>query len=194
MSLSPAAVYALARGAGFDPAQASVMVAIAGAESGWNPEAIGDVNLESTTWGPSVGLWQIRSLHAQTGTGGPRDASRLKDPAFNAAAARSIFRDQGLSAWSTYSSGAYRRYLGATSAAAAVDPGGTVKAGGSSSGSGASVASSVAGSLAGGGWDEVKPVLFTLLFAGAGATLVLVGLGVSVLPSAGKLAGITPSS
>lgn len=112
MSLAPSQVYQLARGAGFDPATAAVMVAIAGAESGWNPAALGDVSREDATWGPSVGLWQVRSERAQYGTGGPRDASRLTDPAFNAAAAYTIYRGQGLRAWSTYNSGAYRSYLG----------------------------------------------------------------------------------
>jgi murein DD-endopeptidase MepM/ murein hydrolase activator NlpD len=117
VSLSPSAVYALARSAGFDPSTAAVMVAIAGAESGWNPVAVGDAGLADDTWGPSIGLWQIRSLRAQTGTGRERDASRLTDPAFNARAAFTIYKQQGLRAWSTYSNGRFRNYLGQATAA-----------------------------------------------------------------------------
>ena len=60
-------------------------VAIAMAESrGGDPDAVGDVNLQDGMWGPSIGLWQIRSLKAESGKGTTRDATRLKDPAFNA--------------------------------------------------------------------------------------------------------------
>lgn len=111
MALTPAAVYKLARAAGFDPATAVIMTAIAGGESGWNPDAVGDVGLQDATWGPSVGLWQIRSIKAQNGSGGVRDASRLKDPAFNARSAYAIYQSQGLRAWSVYTNGAYRRFL-----------------------------------------------------------------------------------
>lgn len=115
-TLTPGQVYTLARDAGFDPATATLMTAIAAGESGLRTDAEGDKGLTDSTWGPSIGLWQIRSIKAQTGTGGPRDASRLKDPAFNAASARSIYKGQGLGAWSVYTSGAYRSHLGAATA------------------------------------------------------------------------------
>src|SRR5689334_2109080 len=115
MGLAPSSVYQLARAAGFTPAQAVTMTAIAGAESGWNPNAVGDTGLADATWGPSIGLWQVRSLNAQAGTGGPRDATRLKDPAFNAYAARQVYTEQGFGAWSTFTNGRFRNYLGASS-------------------------------------------------------------------------------
>lgn len=116
-TLTAAQVYGLARGAGWDPAGAVLMVAIGFAESGLRTDARGDVGIQTSTWGPSIGIWQIRSLKADTGTGRPRDASRLTDPHFNASAARSIFKSQGLTAWSTYSNGAYRQFLGRAASA-----------------------------------------------------------------------------
>jgi hypothetical protein len=65
-------------------------VAIALAESGGNENAVGDVGLQNAQWGPSLGLWQIRSLKAESGKGTVRDATRLKDPAFNAKSMFSI--------------------------------------------------------------------------------------------------------
>ena len=57
---------------------ATVATAIARAESGLNPNAVGDEDKVDVRWGPSIGLWQIRSLHSHTSTGKPRDASRLR--------------------------------------------------------------------------------------------------------------------
>lgn len=65
-------------------------VAIAMGESLGNTDAVGDVSLQDGKWGPSIGLWQIRSLKAESGKGTERDATRLKDPANNARAMYSI--------------------------------------------------------------------------------------------------------
>lgn len=114
-----AQAYAYARAAGFDPAAATIMAAIDMAESGLNPAAVGDVGLENSTWGPSVGLGQIRSLKAQTGTGKTRDVTTLKDPAANMAAAYEISHGgKDFTPWTTYTSGKYRSFLGQASAAA----------------------------------------------------------------------------
>ncbi len=90
----------------------TIAVAIAGAESTWNPDAMGDTTITDATWGPSVGLWQIRSLNAERGTGGTRDADRLRDPAFNAA---SMVTVSGGGAnwrpWTVWLTGAYRQHL-----------------------------------------------------------------------------------
>lgn len=128
--LSYARVYDLAY-QGLTRDQAIIATAIAFAESGGNSAAIGDVALENATWGPSVGLWQIRSLKAQKGTGGTRDATRLKDPGFNAQAMIAISNwGRDWAPWSTYKNGAYKAHLAAARRAAADrDPSGTLGGG-----------------------------------------------------------------
>lgn len=102
----------LAKGAGIPARQIATAVAIAAAESNLNPAARGDVGIQTRVWGPSIGLWQIRSLKADTGTGRTRDARRLTDPAFNARAmARISNYGSDWSPWSTYKNGAYKREL-----------------------------------------------------------------------------------
>jgi len=112
-TLTGAQVYKLATDAGLSPAAAAIATAIAKAESGWRTDAMGDTTLTTSTWGPSVGLWQVRSLKAETGTGRTRDASRLTDPAFNARSMVAISGGgQNWKPWSVFTSGAYRKYLG----------------------------------------------------------------------------------
>jgi hypothetical protein len=78
-------------------------IAIALAESSGNPNATGDVALQNATWGPSLGLWQIRSVKAETGKGTVRDANQLKNPAFNAKSMYSISGGgKNWSPWSTW--------------------------------------------------------------------------------------------
>lgn len=110
--LSPAQIAHVAITAGgFRGEDAALMVAIAMGESGGNTDATGDVTLQNATFGPSFGLWQVRSIKAQTGTGQERDASRLKDPFFNARSAASIRKSQGLNAWTVFSKGIYKKFL-----------------------------------------------------------------------------------
>lgn len=111
-TLTPQQLYALARGAGLDPGQAIIAAAVALAESGGDPAAVGDEGIQTGTWGPSVGLWQVRSLKADYGTGRARDAARLADPALNAASMAEI-SGQGASwrPWSAYTSGRYRQFI-----------------------------------------------------------------------------------
>lgn len=68
-------------------------IAIAKLESSFNTEAVGDTGLQTDVWGPSIGLWQIRSLKAESGKGTVRDATRLKDPTFNAQSMASISKN-----------------------------------------------------------------------------------------------------
>lgn len=49
--------------AGFRGDALVTAVAVAGAESGYNQGAVGDVGLQSDKWGPSVGMWQVRTLN-----------------------------------------------------------------------------------------------------------------------------------
>lgn len=83
--------------AGGPPSLAATMAAIAEAESGGR----------SNAYNPSgaSGLWQI------LGAVHPADQAHLFDPYVNAREAVAKYRTQGLSAWVTYTSGAYRQYL-----------------------------------------------------------------------------------
>jgi soluble lytic murein transglycosylase-like protein len=89
----------LAASVGFpDP---DLAAAVAMAESGGNPNAIGDVTL-----GRSVGLWQINlAAHPQY------DEASLLDPTTNASAAFEISRGgTNWGPWTTYRTGAYEQY------------------------------------------------------------------------------------
>jgi hypothetical protein len=89
--------------AGGSPKLARIMAAIALAESSGQ---IGATN-KNTDGSTDRGLWQINSVHAQY------DAQRLlTDPLYNAQAAVAIERSSGLTAWTTYTSGAYKQFLG----------------------------------------------------------------------------------
>lgn len=109
-------------GAGFVRTdQLVTALAIARGESGWRSDAVGDVGLQTSKWGPSIGLWQIRSLVADRGTGRARDETRLRDPLFNARSAYSISGGgRDWSPWTVYRTGAYRAHLAAARAAAGV--------------------------------------------------------------------------
>lgn len=117
-TLTAPQIYPLARQAGFSGPEAVIATAIALAESGGRSDARGDVSLANAKWGPSIGLWQIRSLNADNGTGRPRDASRLTDPAFNARSAYSIYKGSGWGAWTVYKTGAYMSKMDAAKTAA----------------------------------------------------------------------------
>jgi hypothetical protein len=101
--------------AGGNPHVANTMAAIALAESGGKVDATGK-NTNGTT---DYGLWQINSSHTQF------DPQRLtSDPLYNAQAAVAVFKTQGLTAWTTYVSGAYRNFLsGAANAQYTPGPG-----------------------------------------------------------------------
>lgn len=97
--------------AGFRGQALTMAVAIAGAESSFNPTAIGDVALENDKWGPSLGFWQVRTLKNPSAYSYPdtlRQNPQLYDAQLNANAAYA-FSGNGtkFGAWSTYTSGAY---------------------------------------------------------------------------------------
>lgn len=76
---------------------AITMVAIAGAESSYNKNADNGI---------AAGLWQVNyRAHTQW------TAQQLKDPETNAGAAASVYKSQGLAAWTTYTNGAYKRFI-----------------------------------------------------------------------------------
>jgi hypothetical protein len=84
-------------------AWAALMAAIALAESSGNPDATNPDDNNGTQ--TSYGLWQISN--------GTHDApdSNWATPADNATLAVQKLESQGLSAWGTYTSGAYQSYL-----------------------------------------------------------------------------------
>lgn len=82
---------------------AALMAAIAEAESGGNPGAVN--NQDNGGKQSSYGLWQI-----STGTHAA-PSPNWADPATNANLALQKLQGQGLDAWGTYSSGAYKAYV-----------------------------------------------------------------------------------
>lgn len=178
--LTMAQAYAYARQAGFAPDTATIAAAIAMAESGLNTTSRGDVNLETSYWGPSVGLMQIRTVKGQTGTGQDRDITRLDDPLQNMIAAYDI-SDKGkdFSPWTTYTDGKFRQFLGQSSSAAG--SAGPVQATQTALG---------LGDIGG----EVKKLGLILLAVGAGGTLVVLGgyrlAGSPKLPKGAALAAL----
>jgi LysM repeat protein len=98
---------------GFTGEERVIGVAVVLAESGGRTDARGDVGLQTDTWGPSIGLFQIRSLKAQRGTGGVRDELANLDPATNARHARRVFLDAGgrWTPWSTFNHDSHRQFL-----------------------------------------------------------------------------------
>jgi len=115
---------------------AITMLAIAGAESAFNPKARGD-SLSSFSEADrqryaanscadycSIGLWQIfmpvhmEMLEQLSGLSGSCViANWLTTPANNARAAKAILDSQGLSAWSTYNGGQYEQFINEASSA-----------------------------------------------------------------------------
>lgn len=128
--IAAAEVSRLAQAAGFRGDALITAIAIAKAESNFDADALGDTTIQTKKWGPSVGLWQIRSLNAEQGSGRLRDAARLTDPAFNA---RSAYAISGggvdFTPWSVFtttdSKKSYKRFL---SLARTVAPGGAIGA------------------------------------------------------------------
>ena len=110
LSIEQVARYAL--DAGFTGESAAVATAIAMGESGGRTDARGDTTITTSRWGPSIGLWQIRSLNADRGTGRQRDEIANLNPATNA---RHAFQISGGGTnwrpWSVYSNGRYRAFL-----------------------------------------------------------------------------------
>lgn len=103
-----------ARSAGFPGGDLAVAVAIAYAESGGNPNAVGDVDL-----GRSIGLWQINlAAHPEY------TEEELYDPQTNANAAFAIYQAAGnsFSPWTTYKTGAYIEQLSRSDVSPLIPP------------------------------------------------------------------------
>lgn len=90
---------------GGQPAAANVAAAIALAESSGRPTATS----ANPDGGVNVGLWQLDTR----GKGAGHTVAQLQDPATNARlAVLGSANGTDWSAWATYTSGAYRQYLG----------------------------------------------------------------------------------
>lgn len=108
--LTPDQIATVAQNAGFSGSDLTMSVAVALAESGGDPNAVGDLNL---TPGGSIGLWQI-NLKAH-----PDLAQwNLTDPQTNANAAYRVYTAAGNSfyPWSTYKAGISASLLSEASA------------------------------------------------------------------------------
>jgi hypothetical protein len=105
-------ILAALRAAGFSGESLRMAYAIGMAESGGNTAAHGDQRLANSTWGHSIGFFQIRSLNAQKGTGKSRDATRLEDIGFNARSAWEISGGgKNWNPWTQFKTGAYKQFL-----------------------------------------------------------------------------------
>jgi hypothetical protein len=111
MAMTQSEIYSLAKAAGLNDSRAKVAAAIAMAESGGDPNAHNSKPPDN-----SYGLWQVNMI----GTLGPARRKSLHlssnddlfNPATNAKAMKSISSAGGnFNPWSTYTSGAYRKYL-----------------------------------------------------------------------------------
>jgi sorbitol-specific phosphotransferase system component IIBC len=110
--LSITQLVSLAKSVGFPDNEAAIMASIAMGESGGNSNAHND---NPKTGDDSYGLWQINMID----TLGPdrrkklglTSNDQLKDPVTNARAARLVRNESGLSAWTVYKKGIYKKYL-----------------------------------------------------------------------------------
>lgn len=111
--MKASAVLAAAGFAGDDLATA-LGVAYVESDFGY-ADAVGDTALVNEKWGPSVGLFQVRSLRHPDQYPRPdnmRYADKLRDVTYNASTAFAIFSKYGWKQWSTYTSGSYKKYAG----------------------------------------------------------------------------------
>ena len=103
---------------GFKGKALDTAFAVSLAESGGRAGAIGDVGLQTAKWGPSIGLFQIRSLkhwnnYDGKGSKDPwRDGHRLPQTGFNAEAAiHKSIHGTNWSPWATFTSGKFTKFL-----------------------------------------------------------------------------------
>lgn len=189
--LSYQALESLWTSAGGKPELAPIMAAIAIAESGGNPSSLND---NPHTGDYSVGLWQINyygdMLADRTRAYGSPQALRAS-PTAQARAAVSIYNGQGLKAWTTYTSGAYKRYLQGSNYHGADPVGDTSSSSGGDGGSGGSGSDGSGGAASNAGddcaWSLTLPVVGKTcvvsrhaLNAGIGGFLMTGGVLISI--------------
>lgn len=112
-NLSRSQLSGLAQSVGFTGNDVNIAVAVALAESGGNPRAYNGAGRDN-----SYGLWQINMIGslgpARRKQFGLTSNDQLYDPATNARAAFAIKKGSGWSAWTTYTSGKYKRHMSGT--------------------------------------------------------------------------------
>lgn len=192
--LTAGQIYQAARAAGFSATSAVVATAVALAESGGDPASVGDQSLANSTWGPSVGLWQVRTLKSKTGTGDTRDIAALTGNIAAQAKAAFSISNGGIDwqPWSVFNSGTYQTFMG--QAAAAASSGGTEVTPAdwgdylpwNAPGTAAGAVQGYVNSLLS---DSIKParkIMLTLAVVGLGLALVGAGLGRAMAPQVEK--------
>lgn len=173
--LSTGEIGRLCKTAGFPSEHIATMIAIALAESGGDPNAHNNKPPDD-----SYGLWQINMLGsmgpARRAAYGLKSNTELFNPSVNARVAYGIFKSQGLNAWTTYTSGAYKTHLNEVAAGVIGDLQGPIKAGVANISPDNDVA--VAGSL-----SALSSNIFKSLAnaQGIAIAIVLVVLGVVIL-------------
>lgn len=100
----------LLRAEGIPEKDVPIMLGISNAESSQNADAVGD-------GGASIGYFQIyTTVWRGKIPGAPDELTKLKVwlkvPANNVKAAAHVYKSQGLTAWSVYKNGSYKRHLG----------------------------------------------------------------------------------
>ena len=117
----------LAKQAGFTGADVNIAAAVAMAESGGDSRSYNPVGRDD-----SYGLWQIN----MKGDLGPDRRKKfgiaknadLFDPGINARAAKRIKNDSGWGAWTTYTSGKYKKFLTTADTSEVVTPSDSINA------------------------------------------------------------------
>jgi len=94
-----AVAYAAIRQSGYEDWDIRLMLAIAGAESSWIHDSISSTH--------DYGMWQINSHY----WGDLFKTWQWDDPWQNVIMAHAVWKAQGNTAWVTYNTGAYTRYL-----------------------------------------------------------------------------------
>ena len=106
----------LAYNAGFRGKDLVTATAIAGAESGYNQSAVNEGDGRAVKWGPSVGMWQVRTLQNPSEWSG---LDRNRDPNIvggnnaqnNADFAYDVYQRSGFREWGAYTNGSYANHL-----------------------------------------------------------------------------------
>ena len=134
MAYAPSQIYAALVAQGIPAQDAATLTQISGAESGFGAKTVSNVNANGSI---DYGVFQVNNA-AWPQFGGPAIASAPLDQ--QAAAAAQIYKAQGLTAWSTFTSGKYQAFPSGASAGGQV-----IAAGPSDSSSGLNAGSSASG-------------------------------------------------